>query len=135
VADLWQRNAKVRANGGTSTSYHDGVYGMATAALSRVLQPMLDRCGKSTIPTQEHGRGVLRGAAHSADESRRSTGARRRSVREGEPDLDELVTRTPGGGVSKSGHCHPPKCGMGGHGAVWRSNADGAAAPEPIRHE
>ena len=40
----------------------------------------------------------------------------RRSVREGEPDLDELVMRSHQG-VS-AGYRHAAKCGMGRHGAV-----------------
>ncbi len=38
----------------------------------------------------------------------------RRSVREGEPDLDELVTRTPGGGVSSQDTATPRSAGWAG---------------------
>jgi len=84
--------------GGTSRNYHDGVYGMATAALSQGVAAYVGPLWKISDMDAKN----IAAAFYEALLIRRTSlgealSLARRSVREGEPDLDELVTRPPQG--------------------------------------
>jgi hypothetical protein len=81
-------------DGGTSRSYHDGVYGMATAALSQGVAAYVGPLWKISDTDAKN----MAAAFYEALLIRRTSlgealALARRSVREGEPHLDELVTR------------------------------------------
>ena len=80
--------------GTTSRGYHDGVYGMATAALSQGVAAYVGPLWKITDTDAKN----LAAAFYEALLIRRTSlgealSLARRSVREGVPDLDDLVTR------------------------------------------
>jgi len=84
--------------GGTSRNYHDGVYGMATAALSQGVAAYVGPLWKISDMDAKN----IAAAFYEALLIRRTSlgealSLARRSVREGEPDLDELVTMPPQG--------------------------------------
>ena len=84
-------------DGGSPQSYHDGVYGMATAALSQGVAAYVGPLWKISDTDAKN----MAAAFYEALLIRRTSlgealALARRSVREGEPDLDELVTRTTG---------------------------------------
>ena len=84
-------------DGGVPQSYHDGVYGMATAALSQGVAAYVGPLWKISDTDAKN----MAAAFYEALLIRRTSlgealALARRSVREGEPDLDELVTRTAG---------------------------------------
>ena len=84
--------------GGTSRNYHDGVYGMATAALSQGVAAYVGPLWKISDMDAKN----IAAAFYEALLIRRTSlgealALARRSVREGVPDLDELVTRPPQG--------------------------------------
>ena len=102
-------------DGGTSKSYHDGVYGMATAALSQGVAAYVGPLWKINDTDAKN----MAAAFYEALLIRRTSlgealALARRSVREGEQDLDELVTRTPGGGVSSPDTATPRSAGWAG---------------------
>ena len=68
---------KARETAAPPRAYHDGVFGMASAALSQGVAAYVGPLWKiSRYRCQEHGRGILRGAADAPHESWRSAGAR-----------------------------------------------------------
>ena len=78
--------------GGTSRNYHDGVYGMATAALSQGVAAYVGPLWKISDMDAKN----IAAAFYEALLIRRTSlgealALARRSVREGVPDLDELV--------------------------------------------
>jgi CHAT domain-containing protein len=82
-------------DGGTFQGYHDGVYGMATAALSQGVAAYVGPLWKISDTDAKN----MAAAFYEALLIRRTSlgealALARRSVREGEPDLDELVTRS-----------------------------------------
>ena len=82
--------------GETSRNYHDGVYGMATAALSQGVAAYVGPLWKISDMDAKN----VAAAFYEALLIRRTSlgealALARRSVREGVPDLDELVTRSP----------------------------------------
>jgi len=85
-----------REGGETSSNYHDGVYGMATAALSQGVAAYVGPLWKISDTDAKN----LAAAFYEALLIRRTSlgealALARRSVREDVPDLDELVTRPP----------------------------------------
>jgi len=84
-------------DGAAPQSYHDGVYGMATAALSEGVAAYVGPLWKISDTDAKN----MAAAFYEALLIRRTSlgealALARRSVREGEPDLDELITRTTG---------------------------------------
>ena len=84
--------------GETSRNYHDGVYGMATAALSQGVAAYVGPLWKISDMDAKN----IAAAFYEALLIRRTSlgealALARRSVREGQPDLDELVSRPPQG--------------------------------------
>ena len=84
-------------DGAASQSYHDGVYGMATAALSQGVAAYVGPLWRISDTDAKN----MAAAFYEALLIRRTSlgealALARRSVREGEPDLDELITRTAG---------------------------------------
>lgn len=84
--------------GTTSRNYHDGVYGMATAALSQGVAAYVGPLWKISDTDAKN----IAAAFYEALLIRRTSlgealALARRSVREGVPDLDELMTRPPVG--------------------------------------
>jgi CHAT domain-containing protein len=82
--------------GEATRNYHDGVYGMATAALSQGVAAYVGPLWKISDMDAKN----VAAAFYEALLIRRTSlgealALARRSVREGEPDLDELVTRPP----------------------------------------
>jgi CHAT domain-containing protein len=85
-------------DGGAQQSYHDGVYGMATAALSQGVAAYVGPLWKISDTDAKN----MAAAFYEALLIRRTSlgealALARRSVRDGVPDLDELVTRSMGG--------------------------------------
>jgi hypothetical protein len=102
-------------DGGTARGYHDGVYGMATAALSQgvaayvgPLWKISDTDAKNTAAAFYEALLIRRTSLGEA------LALARRSVREGEPDLDELVTRSTRGFVSSREPVTPRTAGWAG---------------------
>jgi CHAT domain-containing protein len=84
-------------DGGSSQGYHDGVYGMASAALSQGVAAYVGPLWKISDTDAKN----LAAAFYEALLIRRTSlgealALARRSVREGQPDLDELVVRLNG---------------------------------------
>lgn len=82
--------------GGSSHNYHDGVYGMASAALSQGVAAYVGPLWKVSDTDAKN----VAAAFYEALLIRRTSlgealSLARRSVREGVPDLDELMTRPP----------------------------------------
>jgi CHAT domain-containing protein len=91
-------------DGGAQQSYHDGVYGMATAALSQGVAAYVGPLWKISDTDAKN----LAAAFYEALLIRRTSlgealALARRSVRDGVPDLDELVTRSMGGHGHETG--------------------------------
>jgi CHAT domain/Clostripain family len=89
-------------DGAASQSYHDGVYGMATAALSQGVAAYVGPLWRISDTDAKN----MAAAFYEALLIRRTSlgealALARRSVREGEPDLDELITRTAGMALSQ----------------------------------
>ena len=98
VADLRQRVRRGARGRRTSRDYHDGVYGMATAALSQGVAAYVGPLWKISDMDAKN----IAAAFYEALLIRRTSlgealALARRSVREGEPDLDELVTQARAG--------------------------------------
>ncbi|MEO5741892.1 MAG: CHAT domain-containing protein [Vicinamibacterales bacterium] len=89
-------------DGGSLQGYHDGVYGMASAALSQGVAAYVGPLWKISDTDAKN----MAAAFYEALLIRRTSlgealALARRSVREGQPDLDELVVRSnQGGGVA-----------------------------------
>ena len=101
--------------GGTARNYHDGVYGMATAALSQGVAAYVGPLWKISDMDAKN----IAAAFYEALLIRRTSlgealALARRSVREGEPDLDELVMRPPQGIGSGQDHAIVRSTGWAG---------------------
>ena len=102
-------------DGGISQGYHDGVYGMATAALSQGVAAYVGPLWKISDTDAKN----MAAAFYEALLIRRTSlgealALARRSVREGEPDLDELVTRSTRGFVPSQEAVTPRSAGWAG---------------------
>ena len=102
-------------DGGASQGYHDGVYGMATAALSQGVAAYVGPLWKISDTDAKN----MAAAFYEALLIRRTSlgealALARRSVREGEPDLDELVTRSTRGFVPSREAVTPRSAGWAG---------------------
>lgn len=102
-------------DGGRSRSYHDGVYGMATAALSQGVAAYVGPLWKISDTDAKN----MAAAFYEALLIRRTSlgealALARRSVREGKPNLDELVTKSTGGFVASHEPVTPQSAGWAG---------------------
>ena len=102
-------------DGGTSQGYHDGVYGMATAALSQGVAAYVGPLWRISDTDAKN----IAAAFYEALLIRRTSlgealALARRSVREGEPDLDELVTRSSRGFGTDGEPATPRSAGWAG---------------------
>jgi CHAT domain-containing protein len=102
-------------DGVDSPGYHDGVYGMATAALSQGVAAYVGPLWKISDTDAKN----MAAAFYEALLIRRTSlgealALARRSVREGEPDLDELVTRSTRGFVPSVENAIPRSAGWAG---------------------
>ena len=102
-------------DGSGAQGYHDGVYGMATAALSQGVAAYVGPLWKISDTDAKN----MAAAFYEALLIRRTSlgealALARRSVREGEPDLDELVTRSARGFVSSQQPVAPRSAGWAG---------------------
>jgi hypothetical protein len=102
-------------DGNSSQSYHDGVYGMASAALSQGVAAYVGPLWKISDTDAKN----MAAAFYEALLIRRTSlgealALARRSVREGEPDLDELVTRSNRGAGTEHEPVTPRSAGWAG---------------------
>lgn len=102
-------------DGGAASGYHDGVYGMATAALSQGVAAYVGPLWKISDTDAKN----LAAAFYEALLIRRTSlgealALARRSVRYGMPDLDEMVTRSMQGTVTGLEPSPPRSAGWAG---------------------
>jgi CHAT domain-containing protein len=82
-------------DGGPPRAYHDGVYGMAGAALSQGVAAYVGPLWKiSDVDAKNMAAAFYEALLIRRTSLGEALALARRSVREGEPDLDELVTRS-----------------------------------------
>jgi CHAT domain-containing protein len=102
-------------DGGAAQGYHDGVYGMASAALSQGVAAYVGPLWKISDTDAKN----MAAAFYEALLIRRTSlgealALARRSVREGQPDLDELVVRLTSGTVPGPETVTPRSAGWAG---------------------
>jgi hypothetical protein len=115
--------------GETSRNYHDGVYGIAGAALSQGVAAYVGPLWKISDVDAKNLAAAFYEALLIRPERGEALALARRSVREGQPDLDELVTM-PQRNWFRSGFFARAQYGLGRNGSLRRSDADDPAATQ-----
>ena len=122
-------------DGAAPQSYHDGVYGMATAALSQGVAAYVGPLWKiSDTDAKNMAAAFYEALLITPHESRRSAGPGA-SEREGRRTRPRRARHENDGNRLEPGNRYAAKCGMGRHGAVWRPDANRATAAKSIGHE
>ncbi len=121
-------------DGVSAHGYHDGVYGMASAALSQGVAAYVGPLWKISDTDAKN----MAAAFYEALLIRRTSlgealALARRSVREGQPDLDELIARSDHGVGADPGT--PRSAGWAGMVLYGDPTPTGTSAPQPVRHE